>query len=435
MKRQIDIVLAVVGLFFFMPIMLLIALLIKLDDGGPILFTQDRLGKYKRPFLIYKFRSMRDGNITRVGHWLRKSGLDELPQIINILKGEMSLVGPRPLTFADVERLGWEKRYYLSRWHIRPGITGLAQLHAGRSAHHSWLCDKTYLKHESTLLDIKLIILTLFINVLGKRRVRTWLFQRNHVSVNWRRWAILFSARRQRPLPVMLDDQSHHPWSAALARSLAIFQLGESGGGTVILQARRSPLHGIDPAYCKSVEWFVDEEHRHADILAGCVTALGGQCIQHNWTAKLFVFGRRLLGLRLKVLILLAAEVVGICYYKLLAMRLPAGQIREALDELATDEEAHLKFHSDFLRLYFQGILPGLVFSLVWRVITYAAAIVVLIDHRQALNKMDIPLKLVWQRWMFLVDETQKQITASRPNYQFLQQVNVDYPLDALWKS
>lgn len=432
MKRRVDIFLALAGLLFFLPILLLIALLIKLDDGGPILFRQDRLGKYKRPFLIYKFRSMRDEKITRIGQWLRKSGLDELPQIVNILRGDMSLVGPRPLTYADIERMGWDKRYYISRWHVKPGITGLAQLHAGRSAHHSWLYDKTYLKHESVLLDIKIIVLTLFINILGKRRVRTWLYQRNNVSVNWTRWAILFSARRHRPMPQPSDDQSHHPWSAALANSLAVFQLGESGGGTIIQQAKRSPLHGIDPAYCKSVKWFVDEEHRHAEILAGCVQALGGQCIQHNWTAKLFVIGRRLIGLRLKVLVLLAAEVVGLCYYKLLAMRLPAGQIRDSLEELANDEEAHLKFHSDFLRLYVQGILPGLVFSLVWRLVTYTAAIVVIIDHRHALKQMDIPHKLVWQRWMFLVDATEKQIKTAKPNYQFLQQVNIDYQQDAI---
>ena len=432
MKCRLDLLLAVTGLLCFLPIMLLIALLIKLDDGGPVLFRQDRLGKYKRPFLIYKFRSMRDGNITRIGQWLRKSGLDELPQIVNILKGEMSLVGPRPLTFEDIERIGWDKRYYISRWHIKPGITGLAQLHAGRSAHHSWLYDKTYLRHESVLLDSKIIILTMFINIFGKRRVREWLYQCNNVSVNWKRWAILFSARRNRPMPQVLGDQSHHPWSAALARSLAIFQLGESGGGTVIQQAKRSPLHGIDPAYCKSVEWFVDEEHRHAEILTGCVQALGGQCIQNNWTARLFVYARRLLGLRFKVMVLLAAEVVGICYYKLLAMRIPVGQLRDALDELAKDEEAHLRFHSDFLRLYAQGVLPGLVFMLVWRAITYMAAIVVILDHRHALHQLDIPIKLVWERWMYLVDETEKQIKTAKPDYQFLRQVNTDYQQDAI---
>lgn len=426
MKRQFDIFTALLGLFCFFPLLLLTAILIKLDDGGPVLFRQQRLGKYKRPFLIYKFRTMQDGKITRIGHWLRKTGLDELPQFINILNGDMSLVGPRPLTLGDVQRIGWHKRYYIRRWHIKPGITGLAQLYAGRSAHYSWLYDKTYLKNQSFLLDSKIIFLSFVMNVIGKRRVRHWLYQRNHVKVNWQRWAILFASRRDRLLPDFVEDNSQYPWSAALARSLAIFQLGESGGGTVIEQAKRSPLHGIDPAYCKSIEWFVDEEHRHADILARCVKSLGGQCIQHNWTAMLFVLSRRLLGLRLKALVLLAAEVVGICYYKLLAMHLPAGQLRNLLDELATDEEAHLKFHSDFLRLYSQGLLSGLLFRLVWRLVTYTAVVVVTIDHRYALKQMNIPLRLVWQRWMYLVHKTEAQITTTKPDYQFLNQVNMD---------
>jgi len=431
-KKYLDLPLAVAGLICFLPIMMLIALMIKLDDGGPIFYTQYRLGKYKRPFLIYKFRSMRSGKITRVGRWLRKSGLDELPQLLNILRKEMSIVGPRPLTLEDVQRLGWDVRYYISRWHVKPGITGLAQLYAGRSAHHSWLYDKTYLRHMAIAFDIKIILLSLIINVFGKARVRAWLLQRNPVKVNWTRWSMLFASRRERPLPVIRESQTQQPWASALAESLAIFQLGESGGGTVVQQARRSPLHGIDPAYCKSVEWFVDEEHRHAEILARCVRALGGKCIRHNWTARLFVIGRRLLGLRLKVLVLLAAEVVGLCYYRLLAMRLPGGQVKELLTELASDEEAHLQFHSDFLRLYAQGILPGLIFSLAWRLTTLAAAVVVLIDHRRALRQLEISNKLVWQRWMYLVRETEKQIKNARPDYRFLSQVNENFGLEPI---
>lgn len=344
----------------------------------------------------------------------------------------MSVVGPRPLTFADIERIGWDRRYYIARWHIKPGITGLAQLHAGRSAHHSWLYDKTYLKNESIALDIKIIILTLFMNILGKQRVRVWLYQRNYVSINWKRWSMLFSSRRNRPIPIIVGDYSQYTWSSTLAKSLAIFQLGESGGGTVIQQARMSPLHGIDPAYCNSIKWFVDEEHRHAEILANCVYALGGKCIENNWTASLFVVGRRLLGLRLKVVVLLAAEVVGLCYYKLLAMRLPGGELRNSLDELASDEQAHLKFHSDFLRLYAQGILPGLIFTLLWRLVMYIAAIVVIVDHRRVLREMRIPLKVVWKRWMFLAYSTERQIKTVRPDYQFLNQADIEHQLSSL---
>ena len=429
MKRRLDIAFAVFALLFLFPLLFLIALFIKAGDGGPIIFLQFRAGQYKRPFKVYKFRTMRDGKITRVGYWLRKTGLDELAQIINILKGEMSVVGPRPLTYEDIERLGWGTRYHISRWHLKPGITGLAQLYAGRSAHYSWFYDKVYSKTASPILDLKIIILSFIMNIIGKQRVRNWLHGQRATKVNWKRWLLLFSSRRQRPMPDEFEDNSQQTWSEDLAKSLAIFQLGESGGGTVIQQAINSPLHGVNPDYCQSMQWFVDEEHRHADILAYCVTSLGGQCITHNWTAKLFVAGRRLMGLRLKILVLLAAEVVGICYYKLLAMRLPMGELRDSLDQLATDEEAHLQFHSDFLRLYVRDGVSALIFKLVWRSVTYAALVVVTIDHRRALRSMDIPLMLVWRRWLFLVKETEIQIIAKSPNYLFLQQVNDDYHL------
>ncbi|MEJ2397905.1 MAG: sugar transferase [Gammaproteobacteria bacterium] len=154
---------------------------IKLDDGGPIIFTQYRLGRGKRPFLVYKFRSMQNSQITAVGYYLRRTGLDELPQLFNILKGQMSLVGPRPLTYTDITRLGWDRRHFLVRWQVRPGITGLAQLYAGRSAHYSWRCDKSYIKDKSIILDLKIMFLTLLMAFLGKYRVRNWLFR--HASV------------------------------------------------------------------------------------------------------------------------------------------------------------------------------------------------------------------------------------------------------------
>jgi len=113
-------------------------------------------------------------------------------------------------------------------------------------------------------------------------------------------------------------------------------------------------------------------------------------------------------------------------------MRLPGGQVKELLTELASDEEAHLQFHSDFLRLYAQGILPGLIFSLAWRLTTLAAAVVVLIDHRRALRQLEISNKLVWQRWMYLVRETEKQIRNARPDYRFLSQVNENFGLEPI---
>lgn len=177
MEKIPDKALALLGLCCLFPLMALISLLIRMEDGHSVFFVQYRLGKYKRPFLIYKFRTMHDGKVTRIGRVLRKTGLDELPQLLNILRGEMQIVGPRPLTYADITRLGWDRRCYVSRWHASPGITGLAQLHAGQSARYSWMCDRVYLAQASLWLDLKIILTSLLMLLLGKRRVRTWIRQ------------------------------------------------------------------------------------------------------------------------------------------------------------------------------------------------------------------------------------------------------------------
>src|SRR5204863_5033824 len=133
-KRLFDLAGAAAGLLAFSPIMAAIAAAIFLEDGRPVLFRQDRLGRQRRPFAILKFRSMRDGRITRVGRLLRATGLDELPQFLNILRGEMSAVGPRPLAAEDVARLGWTTARHDFRWRVAPGLTGLAQLAGPPSA-------------------------------------------------------------------------------------------------------------------------------------------------------------------------------------------------------------------------------------------------------------------------------------------------------------
>jgi lipopolysaccharide/colanic/teichoic acid biosynthesis glycosyltransferase len=122
-KRLFDLAGACAGLVVFAPAMAVIAMAILLDDGAPLLFTQPRLGYRRRPFSILKFRSMRDGRVTRVGRILRATGLDEVPQFINILRGDMSGVGPRPLTPADVDRLGWTGAEVEFRWQVKPGLT------------------------------------------------------------------------------------------------------------------------------------------------------------------------------------------------------------------------------------------------------------------------------------------------------------------------
>jgi lipopolysaccharide/colanic/teichoic acid biosynthesis glycosyltransferase len=154
------------------PLFLLIALAILLDDGAPVLFRQQRTGRGRRPFCIYKFRSMRGQRITRVGYWLRRSGLDESAQWFNVLKGDMSWIGPRPLTAADIERLGWSGSEHAPRFSIRPGITGLAQLLGGSGSGWTRGVDRLYRQERGPRLDSWIILWSLAVNALGKSRVR-----------------------------------------------------------------------------------------------------------------------------------------------------------------------------------------------------------------------------------------------------------------------
>ncbi len=217
---------------------------------------------------------------------------------------------------------------------------------------------------------------------------------------NWKRWQQFFAGRSERQLPALDTPEDYSDIPESLAKSLAIFQLGESGGGTIVGQARRSRIDCIDSNYADAVQLFVKEEHRHAEILAICIRNLGGTLIRQNWTAKLFVFTRRLIGLRLKVLVLLAAEVVGICYYHLLATRLPPTRLKSLLAQLVNDERAHLHFHTDFLRTQTRSAWRRAVFVCTWRVTMVAAGIVVLIDHRKALRDLNLEAGTVLRRWM-----------------------------------
>ena len=171
-KRLFDIVGALGGLVAFAPVMAVLAAAIALEDGGPILFRQTRVGFARRPFTIFKFRSMRDGRVTRVGRIMRATGLDELPQFVNVLRGDMSAVGPRPLTESDVQRLGWTAPRYDCRWRVRPGLTGLAQVMGASSAALSARLDRWYVARQTLSLDVRLVALSFAINAFGKRRVQ-----------------------------------------------------------------------------------------------------------------------------------------------------------------------------------------------------------------------------------------------------------------------
>ena len=171
-KRAFDVVGACAGLLVFAPVIAVAVAAVFIDDGRPLFFRQQRLGYRRRLFSIIKIRTMRDGRITRVGKVLRATGLDEVPQFINILSGEMSAVGPRPLTESDVRRLGWTGNAFDFRWEAKPGLTGLAQIVGAQSTDEALDLDRTYTARWNPVLDCQLIALSFAVNVFGKSRVQ-----------------------------------------------------------------------------------------------------------------------------------------------------------------------------------------------------------------------------------------------------------------------
>ncbi len=186
LKRMGDLVGSVIGLTFLGPLMGVIALCVKLDTPGPILYRQTRVGLHGYPYVLLKFRSMhhdaeaegvkwaelRDSRVTTFGYWLRKLRLDELPQFINVLKGEMSLVGPRPERPHFVQDLRKEIPYYDLRHTVRPGITGWAQtcFHYAASfedSHVKLQYDLYYVKNLSLWLDLKILFRTVRVVLQG----------------------------------------------------------------------------------------------------------------------------------------------------------------------------------------------------------------------------------------------------------------------------
>ena len=177
-QRLFDILGASAGLLAFAPAMAAIAVAIVVDDGLPVFFSQERLGFRRRPFRIVKFRTMRDERVTRVGRLLRATGLDEVPQFANILRGEMSAVGPRPLTTGDVARLGWSGPEFDFRWACRPGLTGLAQLLGARADTDALELDRVHAEQWHLTLDCQMVAWSFAVNAFGKGRVRKVLRRR-----------------------------------------------------------------------------------------------------------------------------------------------------------------------------------------------------------------------------------------------------------------
>jgi lipopolysaccharide/colanic/teichoic acid biosynthesis glycosyltransferase len=175
MKRLVDIVLSLLALALLSPVLLAAAVAVWLDSGGPVLFRQVRVGLGGREFRMYKFRTMvpdaaargpyhtqtDDPRITRVGHFLRRTSIDELPQLLNVLKGDMSVVGPRP--DLPVQRELYTPADWAARCSVRPGITGLAQamIRSGGVEGERLSLDLRYVREHGFWLDLRILWLTL----------------------------------------------------------------------------------------------------------------------------------------------------------------------------------------------------------------------------------------------------------------------------------
>ena len=175
MKRTLDIILVIFFVWLWMPMFIGVALWVRLSVGSPVFFIQERPGRAGRPFRLVKFRTRREGGscdaerLTRVGRRLRSWSLDEVPELLNVLKGDMSLVGPRPLLMRYLSRYTAEQ---FRRHEVRPGITGWAQVN-GRNAiswEEKFAYDVWYVDHQSLLLDLKILWMTVW-QVLSRRGI------------------------------------------------------------------------------------------------------------------------------------------------------------------------------------------------------------------------------------------------------------------------
>jgi lipopolysaccharide/colanic/teichoic acid biosynthesis glycosyltransferase len=196
LKRAFDATLAGTGLVLSAPLWMVFAAAIKIEDGGPVFFPQERVGLAGRPFMALKFRSMRpdaeagvgpvqavehDPRVTRIGRLMRVTAMDELPQLWNIFRGDMSFVGPRALRPGEIEasqdgtliRLE-DVPGFATRVSVRPGLTGIAQVYAPRDVprRQKFRYDRLYVRRRSWWLDARLILLSFWISVLGTWEVR-----------------------------------------------------------------------------------------------------------------------------------------------------------------------------------------------------------------------------------------------------------------------
>ncbi len=186
LKRLIDVVVSVTALMTLAPLFLVVAVLIKVEDGGPVLYGQRRLGKNGEEIDILKFRSMThrlsrkpgeagelvgsDDEITKIGKWIRRLKIDELPQLLSVVKGDMSIIGPRPCLPEQIREFDENGR---KRLLVRPGCSGLAQVYGNIHLpwKERWKYDAYYVEHMSFLFDVKILIRTVYLIIVDEKKL------------------------------------------------------------------------------------------------------------------------------------------------------------------------------------------------------------------------------------------------------------------------
>lgn len=184
LRRGMELAIAISLLIVTLPAMLVVSLMIKLESPGPVFYRQERLGQNWKKFYIYKFRSMRvdaeengpkwaqknDPRVTRVGRFIRKTRIDEIPQLFNVIKGEMSLIGPRPERECFTRKFARKNPRFTQRLLVKPGLTGWAQVNGGYdiTPEEKLELDMYYIQHQSLALDLKILLMTVKVVLTGE---------------------------------------------------------------------------------------------------------------------------------------------------------------------------------------------------------------------------------------------------------------------------
>ena len=229
--------------------------------------------------------------------------------------------------------------------------------------------------------------------------------------MGWNEWRRYFEANALRPVPrVEAAPQLTRERHEALVRSLQKFQLGETGEGRLANQIDTAVLRAVDDDFRACVKMFVREEGRHARVLGFMLRALGAGLVTRDWSAAGFRTLRRLIGVRVKLFVALAAEAVGAGFYGMIGARLAEGELPRVLRQLCSDEEAHLQFQADFFRAQLPAAPMRALFCATWALAGRAATLIVIVDHRATFRAFGIARAEAWRTMVSHVDAAARAI-------------------------